>query len=122
MGRDKLGVPERRRVKLGGESRNTGVLAAVLEKARAELVILYRRDRRRWPDGIDSGGDRWYGDGSGWTEERIKAALDPGVFEGRLRVSPKLVVAAGGKPWEAEGLSRRTWFRRRKAKREVGGG
>jgi len=94
------------------------LIEAIVEKARAELVEMYRRDSRPSPDGIDSTGDRWYGDGSGWTQERIKAAKDPGVFEGRVQIVPKLVLAKEAKPWEKEGMTRRTWFRRRKAKRE----
>jgi hypothetical protein len=42
---------------------------------RARLVTKYRANPAPWPDGIDSASDRWYGDGSAWTAERIAAAL-----------------------------------------------
>jgi hypothetical protein len=47
----------------------------LLEQNRAKLVIKYRQSKNLWPDGIDHAGNRWYGDGSAWTEERIKRAL-----------------------------------------------
>jgi len=50
--------------------------SADLEVARARLVSLYRANKRLWPDGIDSKGDRWYeGHEAEWTKERIAKAL-----------------------------------------------
>ncbi len=130
-------IPERRREPLSGRSKNAELRAAIVERDRAKLVVMYRRSGSPWPDGIDSKSDRWYGDGSSWTDERIAAALDDSVFEGRVRPRPKVVtvpadvvVKAGRpsvvdapntltakKPWEAEGMSRTAWYRRRE-KRE----
>ena len=90
------------------------VLAAILERNRALMVEKYRSNRRLWPDGIDTAGDRWYGDGSSWTAERIAAAKDAGVFEGRVVVPKAVPKLEGAEPWLKEGVSRRTWFRRRK--------
>ncbi len=126
-------IPERVREPLDGPPKNAELQRAIVERGRAELVVMYRRSSLPWPDGIDHPGNRWYGDGSAWTEERIKAALDDAVFEGRVRPRPKtvvvpadVVVKAGRpsvvdapntltakKPWEAEGMSRTAWYRRR---------
>jgi hypothetical protein len=37
---------------------------------------------------------------------------------GRSRIGDRNKTLAAQKPWEAEGMSRATWFRRRKEKRE----
>ncbi len=132
-------IPERVREPLSGRSKNAELRAAILERDRAKLVVMYRRSGSPWPDGIDSKSDRWYGDGNSWTEERIKAALDDAVFEGRLKSRPKVVVVpedvvvkagrpsvvdapntlTAKEPWAEAGMSRSAWYRRRD-KREGG--
>lgn len=109
-------VPERVRRPLAGPPRNAGLQAALLERARAELVKRYRESSAPWPDGIDTKYDRWYGDGSGWTQERIERALSEEVFEGKSSVA---VALSSSKPWEAEGVSRRTWYRRHRERSDV---
>ncbi len=129
-------IPERVREPLAGPSRNAEQLAAILERDRALFV---KRHREGGSGRIDSDGDPWYGDGSVWTDERIKAALDKSVFEGLARQRPKAVVVPADvvvkvgkpsmvdkpntltakKPWEDEGISRRTWYNRRE---KPGGG
>jgi hypothetical protein len=77
--------------------------------------------------------EKWYGDGSSWTEERIEAALSEAAFDPRIERKPRAVAvipegakvkvgppAAADKgrtltalkPWEEAGVSRRTWYRR----------
>jgi hypothetical protein len=122
-----------------GKPRNARELAAILERDRASLVKMYRANPRAWPDGIDPrGGVPWYGDGLSWTEERIKAALDGSAFDPKpehrraaikVVVPGEAIVKAGPpkaadkdktltalEPWKAEGISRRTWYNRRKGK------
>ncbi len=113
-------IPERVREALDGPPKNAELQAALLERARAELVVMYRRSSSPWPDGIDTASDRWYGDGSTWTDARIEAALDKSIFEGKpfvKRGRPSVVdkpnTLTAKKPWEAEGISRRTWYNRR---------
>jgi hypothetical protein len=122
-----------------GKPTNAREQAAILEKARAEYVLRWRANPRVCADRPDSlSAEKWYGDGSSWTEERIKAALDEAVFDPRIErkaaARPKLevvvpsgaVVKAGApkaadkertltalKPWEEAGVSRRTWYRNR---------
>ena len=55
-------------------ARNAREQPAILEAARARLVTKYRANPAPWPAGIDSASDRWYGDGSAWTAERIATA------------------------------------------------
>ncbi len=113
----KPGIPDRVREPLSGPPRNAELLAALLERDRALFV---KRHREGGSGRLDSDSDPWYGDGSAWTDERIKAALDKSVFEGRpivkrgrpLDVDRQHTLTAT-KPWEAEGVSERTWYRRR---------
>jgi len=122
-------------------ARNGRELAAILERDRAKLVVKYWFDPSARPDGIDSRSDRWYGDGSTWTPERVRAALDEvAVFGDKTRAKPKLEIATSGvsnrvsqpqkshaesqnetptvspvssAPWVTEGISRATYFRRK---------
>lgn len=139
-----LGRVERKaRGALDGRPTNAKELAALVEKARAEYVLRWRANPAvcaKRPDILSD--EKWYGDGSSWTDERIKAALDPKVFdpagervrpklkvvmpkEARVKVGPPAAADRGNtltalKPWVAEGISRRTWYSRRKPKLKGG--
>jgi hypothetical protein len=118
---DKAPIPDRVREPLSGAPKNAELQAAILERARAQLVKRYRRNSGPWPDGIDTEADRWYGDGSGWTEERLKAALSDAVFEGavvkvgRPRLEDRDKTLTAKEPWKAEGMSKATWYRHRQS-------
>ncbi len=113
-----------------GKPTNAKELAAVLERDRAAYVRRWRANPRVCADRPDSmSSEKWYGDGSAWTEERLRAAEDDSLFDPRVvrkveRPTLEVVVppvAAGvsipeRKPWEALGISRRTWFRRKEGR------
>ena len=103
---------------------------------RVRLVKRWLAAPHLWPDGIDSEHGRWYcgredywggvvgrlGDdfrwGGGVDDEEAweRWSGDRGV--GRPRVVEEV---SGERPWEAAGVSRATWFRRRKEERSDGG-
>lgn len=125
--KEELGRVERKaRGPMGdGKPTNAKEQAAILERDRAEYVLRWRANPRVCAERPDSLSDeKWYGDGSGWTDERIKAALDEAVFDPRIvreKPKPKLEVVAPAaakaltlteeKPWEKEGISRASWYR-----------
>lgn len=51
---------------------------------RAKLIKKYRQSPNLWPDGIDHAGNRWYGDGSGWPDDKVELMSSVKWFEDRL--------------------------------------
>jgi hypothetical protein len=51
---------------------------------RAKLVKKYRESKSLWPDGIDHSGNRWYGDGKDWPQEKVELMSSVKWLEDRL--------------------------------------
>ena len=91
---------------------------------RVRLVKMYLESPGKWPDGIDTKYNRWFSGHEEYWGEQAGRLDGRGVWQGgvndegahaawgdeaRGRGRPKV---EGERPWEAEGLSRRTWYRR----------
>lgn len=99
---------------------------------RVRMVRRYLVHPGLWPDGIDSRYERWYlGHEGDWG--RLVGHLDSGGGlvggigdeEAFRKFGEREVVFEGeevGRPWEVEGVSRATWFRRRLAREGLEGG
>jgi hypothetical protein len=62
---------------------------------RAKLVKKYRANPSPWPDGIDHPGNRWYGDGVNWPEDKVELWASPGWLDDQLRGVTRVTPVTG---------------------------
>ena len=113
--------PQQRAANVRGYARRMGPdVAGRLLAARSEIVREFRAHPAKWPDGIDSKYDRWYR-AEEWADDGrfLGARVEtPSAGETETRREVREVEAIGShedpEPWVAAGVSRATWFRRRK--------